>query len=176
MLRNGRRNRRRQIGFGILEISIGLAIAVVAAAFVVGAFQDSRMKARVKESMDAVSLIHFHVKSTYSKFPNYFRLTQATVADSGVIPSSMIVAPGVMHHAFGQEIHVDNQLSSTVFRIRLMWVPQEACMLMVTKEMGQDLVSVDVGGVTVSGRAMTPAEAQTGCYAMSQPHPRWTFK
>jgi type II secretory pathway pseudopilin PulG len=176
MFKNSRFSKRDQRGIGLLEISIGLVIVVVAAALIVGAFQDSRMKAKTKESMDAVSAIHFYVKDRYSGSANYYGVTQATIADAGFLPSSMIVGPGVIHHAFGREIHMDSQWSSTVFRIRLIYVPQEACMLMVTQDMGRDLVSVDVGGVTVSGRAMTPAEARTGCYASANVHPRWTFK
>jgi prepilin-type N-terminal cleavage/methylation domain-containing protein len=176
MLKNSRFSKRNQRGFGILEISVALVITAVAAAMVVGAFQDTRMKSKVKESMDALSMIHYHVKDRYSTSGTYSGVYEPRIAEAGFLPSSMIAGPGTIHHAFGREIHLDSPPPDDTFRIRLTYIPSEACMLMVTKDMGKDLVSVDVWGLTVTGRPMTPAEAQDACYRSSRVHPRWRFK
>jgi type II secretory pathway pseudopilin PulG len=166
---------RSQRGFGILEIAVGLVVVASIAAGAMLLFQRVQTDAKVEASLSSVAQVESAVRSRYLNRATYEGVTEAVIASSGLLPSKMVEGGNRILHPFNRELHVQSWPPYTMFNIRLIFVTSAACTKLVTQDLGKTVYSLDAGSVTVYGRAMTPAEAETAC-AATRPHVRWRFK
>lgn len=173
--------RARQRGLSLIEAAMVLAVAALVVAGVMLFFQNANNAQKTNDAMSQLAAIQQVVRSLYAGQPDYTGLTSNLLAQSRQLPNRMVKGTGgtaSLQHSFNGVVTVLPQNAAANFSVQFAGLPGEACNKMATMDLGTGLVSLAVTGgtaTTVSGRTMTPVEANTACGTGNGASLTWTF-
>lgn len=182
-MQNGRQ-RRRQRGMSLIEISMVLALTAIFIAGIFAYLRSTTTNQKVEQAIGEVAFMRNTVYELYSSQPSFGSLTPTQLASSNVVPRRMIDASGTgLRHAFKGRMDVQpTQVSyfGDSFYIELDQLPADGCILMAAKDFGRDVYRIDVAGgaggtfTTVLG----PSQAQAACGIAGETAARitWYFR
>lgn len=172
------RNKKRSLGYGLLEIGLGIAIAALLVAAGVAAYSLTSVDKQTADSAKLVQRIYATARSLYAGLPDYAGITSRIVASSNDIPRQYLIFSGAtvtgIKSPFGSPVEVAPRDNNTSIHIKLYNLPQQACVYLLTKDMEFDYRAVILEGRrTVDYRPFTPTEATQSCQEGSINAIRW---
>lgn len=168
------RQRRRQRGISLIEISMVLALTSIFIAGIFAYMRSATTNQKVEQAVNEVALMRNTVVELYSSQSSFGSLTPSALISSNVLPRRMVDNAGTgLRHSFKGRMDVQpTQVSSfgDSFYIELDDLPSDGCVLMAAKDFGRDVYRIDITGG--SGGTFTtflqPGQAENACGATGE--------
>lgn len=155
------RLRRKQRGLTLIEAAMVLAVATLVLAGVMLAFQTASTSGKIGDSITQLGSIQQAVRSTYSGRSDYANLDAGVLIDSKALQAKMVnESSRTIRHPFNGNVEVAPATNG--FTVTYDAMPPEACVKLVTLDLGTGVQQIAVGGTTRT-KALTPAEATSAC-------------
>jgi major structural subunit of bundle-forming pilus len=157
--------KRKERGYGIIEITIGLAAAALIFGLLFAQVTKMNENRKTNATMARIGQVQTVIQTMYESQSTYTGLTTAQVADSNQLPASMIGAASTVKHSFNDDMVISATAGADSYTIELVGLPTTVCTRLVSMDFGRGMLGAftsDAAAVIV-GRAMTPAEATAAC-------------
>lgn len=168
------RQRRRQRGITLIEISMVLALTAIFIAGIFAYMRSASTNQKVEQAVNEVALMRNTVYELYSSQSSFSSLTASELISSNVVPRRMVDSTGAgLRHSFKGRMEVQpTQVASfgDSFSIELDDLPSDGCMLMAAKDFGRDVYRIEVTGGAggTFTKFLEPGEAANACGATGE--------
>jgi hypothetical protein len=174
--------KKRQKGMGILQISLGLFVATVAAAGALQLYSALTISSKANTTISEVETVSNLIIKLYSNQANFAGLTEAQVRDSGALPASMISGSKITHASGmwggGGQVIIRSMsrkcpTCSATFWVRFAEVQPEVCPRLLAHGFPPNFWQVMVSGSPdsqfVQTMPLTAAQARSACGSRTTP-------
>jgi flagellar basal body-associated protein FliL len=148
----------------ILSILIGVVVTIITLAFVGSYIANVFSGTKTAQAASEFSTIVANVQGLYASQPNFSGLTNTVAIQGGIYPTNMATTTSsAASDPWGGSATIDVGASnSNEFTIEFDNVPQNACIKMGLSYESSNLVSLTIGGSSVT-LPITPALITTAC-------------
>ena len=160
--------RKNRKGFGLIELTLALAIAAVVGIVVFRAYSGASESNRIQEQTQQVGQVRAAIENLYASQTNFADLKNSAIVKN--LPASMVdEAADTITNPFNGTVVVEPGLVNTAddaFTITLSNLSDTACQRLAATDLGRNVKRVNIGAVAVIGSndgAYSPAEATTKC-------------
>lgn len=157
--------RIRQRGLTLIEAAMVLVIFTLVIAGVMIYYQSASSNQRTNEAMGQLAQVQQAVRAMYAGSPNYAGISTTVIAQGKNLPGKM-VSGTTIRHAFNNTVAINpaNISGGTAngFSVLFSGVPADACIKLLTVDLGTGLADIQVGSGTATA-SFTPATATAAC-------------
>jgi prepilin-type N-terminal cleavage/methylation domain-containing protein len=164
-----RLSRNRKRGMTLMELAMVLAVIAIVVATVMLYYTSANTSRLTTQALGQLAQVQTIVRSLYGGQSSFSGVANDDLIDSKSLPQSMI-SGATIRHAFNAPITVTPASAgggaNSGFQVVFDDVPQEACVAMLSKDLGRGVFSAGGPGGSrnqTTGLPFTPAQAAQSC-------------
>lgn len=158
-------------GLTLIEAAMVLAILALVVAGIMLFYTSANTSRQTTAALGDLAAIQQSVRSLYGGQSSYLGLDTAGLAATKALPARMITSANGLRHSFNGAVTVSADTAAgganSGFSVRFDSVPQEACVKMLSSDLGRGLFSAGASTIRnqTQGLPFTPPDATASCSA-----------